>query len=78
MGHGPFSHIFEDTILPKFGVKHFSHEKFSVKIAKLIAKEIGFGLDENEMEDILKNGGKNQRNEVYHLVSNKRFGIDSD
>lgn len=30
------------------------------------------------MKEILLNGGKNFSNEIFHLVSNKRFGIDCD
>lgn len=50
----------------------------SVILAKKIKNEIGFDFDDEDFEDILLNGGEKQKNEIFHLISNKRFGIDVD
>ena len=31
-----------------------------------------------DIDEIINNGGKNLKNEIFNLVSNKKFGIDCD
>ena len=79
LGHGPFSHSLEHFILPKMGIFDFSHEQYSFEIIKQIYRDIGeFPFNIEDMGDILENGGKNGADGIFHLVSNKVFGVDLD
>ena len=79
LGHGPFSHSLEHAILPKMGIYDFNHEQYSFEIIKQIHRDVGeFEFDVEDMGDILENGGKNGADPVFHLVSNKVFGVDLD
>eukprot|EP00758_Cryptobia_borreli_P009896 Tbor_TRINITY_DN5521_c4_g1::TRINITY_DN5521_c4_g1_i1::g.13019::m.13019 len=40
LGHGPFSHLFEDVIVKKVGVTDFCHEKMSEKLLMQIKDEL--------------------------------------
>ena len=51
----------------------------SVRLIEKIYDDLqnpGFEID--GVEEIISNGGKNLNNEIFSLVSNKRFGIDTD
>ncbi len=80
VGHGPFSHVFEYIVLPRIDrIYNFEHENFSIKIAERIFEDLKTPTFEFDgIEEIIKNGGKNLSNEIFNLVSNKRFGIDVD
>lgn len=79
LGHGPFSHSLEYYVLPKLNVHNFCHEDYSVKIATEIYKDLKYpNFDIEDLAEILNNGGKNLDNEIFHLISNKSFGVDVD
>jgi len=39
LGHGPFSHLFDATVLPRLGAKGFHHEHASVALFDLLVQE---------------------------------------
>lgn len=79
LGHGPFSHAFEQCVIPYLGIKHFDHEHYSVAFARELAKEIGLSLPNEEIiEDVISRGAKGSGCQVLGLISNKKFGLDVD
>lgn len=79
LGHGPFSHSLEYFVLPKLDIHDFCHEDYSVEIAHRIYKDIkNPDFDIEDLKEILNNGGKNLDNKIFHLISNKSFGVDVD
>lgn len=79
LGHGPFSHAFEQCVIPFLGIKNFDHEHYSVAFAKELAKEIGLSLpNEAIIEDVISEGAKGSNCQVLGLISNKKFGLDVD
>ena len=35
-------------------------------------------FDIKDLDEIILNGGKNLKNEIFNLITNKSFGIDCD
>ena len=79
LGHGPFSHAFEQCVIPYLGIKNFDHEHYSVAFAKELAKEVGLSLPNEEIiDDVISQGAKGSGCQVLGLISNKKFGLDVD
>ena len=79
IGHGPFSHDLEYTILPQLGVYNWSHEDMTGKLIKKIYKDLKNPIfNIRDMENIIEYGNKKMDNEIFGLISNKSFGIDCD
>ena len=79
IGHGPFSHDLEYTILPQLGVYNWSHEKMTVNLIEKIYEDFeNVIFDIKNIDDVIESGNKNMKNEVFGLISNKKFGIDCD
>ena len=79
LGHGPFSHIFEATVVPAFKGSHFEHEDYSVKFAVELASEVGLKFEgETLIRDVIADGGEETPNELFKIISNKQFGLDVD
>ncbi|EGR27083.1 SAM domain and HD domain 1 [Ichthyophthirius multifiliis] len=47
LGHGPFSHMFDNLLMPLLGEKHWSHEQGSCDMLKFLLEENGFNQQEN-------------------------------
>lgn len=90
LGHGPFSHVFDDLILIDLNNENKYHEIRSCKILEIIIKEFvnknkdiidkGMIIEDSELkfiQDII-NPSENQQNFIYQIVSNNVNSIDVD
>jgi HD superfamily phosphohydrolase len=79
LGHGPFSHVFDDLLL-KSDDSMTKHEVRSGVILERIINEEKISISENELLFIKKliNPSSNYTGFVYQIVSNNLNGIDSD
>ena len=85
LGHGPFSHIYDDVFLAKkleSTHRYRHHEMRSIAILEMIVKKYGIEIDEEKlkkMQDMIEPKDKKlQKNFLYQIVSNKVNGIDVD
>lgn len=79
-GHGPFSHLFEHTIMPRLGLT-FHHEEMSCALATQVCTE-ELGLDKDAAERVTnmisgKPARDRTRSFLGQIVSNK-YAIDVD
>ncbi|PBJ70814.1 hypothetical protein BCY84_17934 [Trypanosoma cruzi cruzi] len=76
IGHGPFSHLFEDVITTRCGVP-FNHEEMSERITRRALRTL---LPIDEVEDVvaLMRGRCGPSTKYGEIISNKRNGIDVD
>ena len=85
LGHGPFSHIFDDLFLfKKYQDSEFRHhEERSCVILEKIVKKYNIQINDKNLE-IIKNminpikNKKYKNNYLYQIVSNSKNGIDVD
>lgn len=81
LGHGPFSHIFDDTLLAESNHQNKCHETRSCLIAEIICRrELGSILSEKHINFItsLIHPGEKDIGALYQIVSNSMNGIDVD
>uniref|UniRef100_A0A2P2KZJ5 Catalytic n=2 Tax=Rhizophora mucronata TaxID=61149 RepID=A0A2P2KZJ5_RHIMU len=89
IGHGPFSHLFERSFLPRvLNGENWSHEQMSTKLVDHIVDEHHIDVDSQMMkrvkEMILASSEFSQINDttekrfLYDIVANGRNGIDVD
>jgi HD superfamily phosphohydrolase len=87
LGHGPFSHMFDDMFLKqKFGENNLPeealHENRSNMILERIVDEKGIDLTTSDLkmikEMIHPKNHSHYTNYLYQIVSNKQTGIDVD
>lgn len=76
VGHGPFSHLFEDAIAPHCGGA-FCHEDMSQKLAQQALENL---IGATELNEVLSLMAGCNRDIFPHasVISNKRNGIDVD
>lgn len=78
LGHGPFSHLFEDVITKRSASPTaFCHEKMSKRLAQQALKNL---ISSDDVSDVLSlMSGKATRDYPYgEVISNKRNGVDVD
>ena len=87
LGHGPFSHLLDNTIYKEVDSKYREHENRSCLILKYINEKYKLGYNSDEIEfisDIIHPDEKklnlpnNPRAFIYEIVANFRNGIDID
>ena len=85
LGHGPFSHVFDDMFLPSKNIsgKFSKHEYRSGQILESIIKSNEFlrnNIDDSDIEFIksLINPDKKHSGFIYQIVSNSLNGLDID
>jgi len=87
LGHGPFSHVFDNRVIPRLGVK-WCHEEGSVKMFDHLIDENNIDLSSEEKKlikslimgkDPPRNKSESSGREfLFDIVSNKRNSIDVD
>jgi HD superfamily phosphohydrolase len=86
IGHGPFSHVFDDIFLPQIGKDESfcaTHEERSGVLLKLIIKNnevLNNVIHDNEIEFMknIINPKKEHTGFIYQIVSNSTTGLDVD
>ena len=91
LGHGPFSHVFDNTFIPT--VKPdltWSHEVASEMMLSALFDDLrqrtGFNFPQDEIEfiqDLIRgrprpNCERNEKNFLFHIVANNENGLDVD
>ncbi|CCW61134.1 unnamed protein product [Phytomonas sp. EM1] len=76
VGHGPFSHLFEDVVLKRFGIE-FNHEEMSERIARRILRPL---IPQPQIDAVinLMQGVATPHIAYSEIISNKRNGVDVD
>ncbi|EPY27763.1 HD phosphohydrolase domain-containing protein [Strigomonas culicis] len=76
MGHGPFSHLFEDAVTVKCGIA-FDHEDMSERIARRVLADL---LPQGQVDIVigLMRGRAPPHITYGEIISNKRNGVDVD
>lgn len=81
IGHGPFSHVFDDALLKGSTHPNRHHENRSCLIMEMLCKrELKNDLDQNDIKFIksIICPGKEHRGVLYQIVANNLNGIDVD
>jgi len=88
LGHGPFSHVFDDVFIPELTKKRvssylFTHENRSCALLEKIIKEndiLNKSLSQNNIDFMksLINPSKQQNGFIYQIVSNNLNSLDVD
>ncbi|KAJ2634148.1 hypothetical protein GGF40_004377 [Coemansia sp. RSA 1286] len=85
LGHGPFSHVFDNVFLPRVvpGIK-WSHEQGSEMMLNHTIDENHIDIDDSDVSFIKKlirgseTGAPGEKTFLFDIVSNNRNGVDVD
>ena len=79
IGHGPFSHIFDDELLKNSVHPNRKHETRSCLITEIICKrELSSDLDDVHIKFISSIINPSNHGAIYQIVSNQLNGVDVD
>ncbi|AKI80127.1 putative HD domain-containing protein [Acanthamoeba polyphaga mimivirus] len=81
IGHGPFSHVFDDVLLTDIDHPNKHHEIRSCLITEIICRrELSNELNDNHIDFIksIINPTSSHKGAIYQIVSNNLNGIDVD
>jgi HD superfamily phosphohydrolase len=82
LGHGPFSHAFDNEILAECTSKYVEHEERSIMLFKHIVSEYNIDLSEEQVNNICEmiNPADNDKKKsfIYSIVSNSINSLDVD
>ncbi|KAG2489102.1 hypothetical protein HYH03_012328 [Edaphochlamys debaryana] len=81
LGHGPFSHVFENEFLRQKGIE-WHHESMSTRILEYLVDDNHIeGITQEhrqKVEQLIKGDVHEDRGFLFDIVNNKRCGIDVD
>jgi HD superfamily phosphohydrolase len=84
LGHGPFSHLFDNEFIPvvRPGVK-WCHEQMSMDLLSVLVDDNAIDMEDDQIQmvkDLIAGGSATttSRKFLYDIVANKRNGIDVD
>lgn len=81
IGHGPFSHVFDNILLKKINHENKEHENRSMLITEILCKRTLSDVLTDKHIAFIKsiiNPDKHHRGVLYQIVSNSMNGIDVD
>ena len=79
IGHGPFSHCLEYSILPNLGIINWEHEAMSQKLAVKVYDDLSNpSFDSKNFNDIFDSEHSTFNHDIFNLISNKYVGFDID
>lgn len=81
LGHGPFSHLFDNEIVPALGItqEQWTHEQASVQLFEYIVDKYSLDFDEydkRQISDMIL--GSETKGFLYQIVNNKQTSLDVD
>ena len=77
LGHGPFSHLFDNYCLKKHNKNLDQHEYRSIAILDLISKKYNIQINLDKIKNMII-PNCNDTNYLYNIVSNPISGLDVD
>lgn len=86
LGHGPYSHVFENEFLARMGIK-WSHEVMSIRLIDRVVDESSLDLDSDAVQrikDVVGSGKVEGRSNwdgrefMLQIVANSANGVDVD
>lgn len=77
LGHGPFSHLFDNYCLKKQKNNFHEHEFRSIEILKIISKKYNISMNFDKISKMII-PDKDENNYLYNIVSNPITGLDVD
>ena len=82
LGHGPFSHAFDNEILADSTSPYAEHEKRSIMLLKHIVEKYKIGLTNQQVDNIIEmihpSENTTNRSFIYSIVSNAKNALDVD
>ena len=81
LGHGPFSHAFDNEILADCTSPYAVHEERSIMLLRHIVDKYQIGLSKYQVDNIIEMihpSENNHRSFIYSIVSNTKNALDVD
>ena len=82
LGHGPFSHAFDNEILADSTSPYAEHEQRSIMLLKYVVEKYEIGLTNKQVDNIIEmihpSESNNDRSFIYSIVSNAKNALDVD
>jgi len=79
IGHGPFSHLYDDEIIDQ--EKDIKHEERGINIFKNMIEKYSLSYTQKEIDfiiELIEPSGKNKNNWLYQVINNKYCSVDVD
>ena len=90
LGHGPFSHVFDNEFIPSITNTEFRHEDMSVKLIKDLFEANQIEIDQDNLlliqalispsthKKVYQEFNERRRGFLFEIVANESTGIDVD
>ena len=82
LGHGPFSHAFDNEILADCTSPYAEHEERSIMLLRHIVDKYEINLSNNQVDNIIEmihpSENNDDRSFIYSIVSNAKNALDVD
>ena len=79
IGHGPFSHLYDDEIIDQ--EKDIKHEERGINIFKNMVEKYGLSFKQKEIDfiiELIEPSNENKNNWLYQVINNKYCSVDVD